>query len=79
MLSVVFTADGKSLVTGSGDGTLRVWEPASGRLVVAWQEHRKAVRQVARLKGDTFVSAGDDGAVVAWNTAGKPLIRYRAD
>jgi WD40 repeat protein len=79
MLCVTFTADGKSVVTGSDNGLLSVWNPASGRLVKDWRGHGKAVRQIAPLKDATFVSAGDDGAVVLWDTAGKELMRFRPD
>src|SRR5262249_33748004 len=77
MLCVTYAADGKAIITGSGDGTLRVWHPDTGRLVRAWHGHRKAVRQVAPLQGALFVSAGEDGKVAAWDAgSGKPTVRF---
>jgi len=79
MLCVEFTADGKSVLTGSQDGVLRAWNPSSGKLVKSWPAHGKAVRQLAPVKDATFVSAGDDGTAILWDTAGKELVRYRTN
>jgi WD40 repeat protein len=79
MLCIAFTADGKSVVTGSDDGLLRLWNSASGRLVKAWRGHGKTVRQIASLKDGSFVSAGDDGLAIRWDTTGKERARLRAD
>ncbi len=79
MLCVGFTADGKSVFTGSNDGTIRIWDSATGTLVKDWHGHGKAVRQVVPLKGATFVSAGEDGQAVLWDTTGKELMRFRAN
>jgi len=76
MLCVVFTADDKSVVTGSEDGTLRVWNASSGKLVKDWRRHGKAVRQVAAVKDATFVSVGDDGLAILWDIAGNELMRF---
>jgi len=77
MVCVAFTTDGKSVVTGSDDGLIRVWNPSSGRLIADWLGHAKAVRQIAPFKDESFVTAGEDGAIVRWNIAGKELVRYR--
>ncbi|MGA2257341.1 MAG: WD40 repeat domain-containing protein [Thermoguttaceae bacterium] len=79
MLSVAFTADGRSVITGSDDGVLRVWNPSSSKLVRDWRGHGKAVRQIVPFKSATFVSAGEDGAVVLWDTAGRELMRFPTD
>jgi len=79
MQCVAFTTDGTSVVTGSDDGFVRVWNSSSGKLVKDWRGHGKAVRQIAPIKGGTFVTAGEDGAVVLWDSAGKDLMRFRTD
>jgi WD40 repeat protein len=79
MLCLSFSADGKSMITGSDDGTMRVWKASSGELIKQWAVHSKAIRQIAPLKDGTFVSAGDDGAVTLWDTAGNALLHYRIE
>ena len=79
MLCTGFTADGKSVLTGSDDGGLCVWTAASGKLVKEWRGHQKAVRQIAPLKDATFVSVGDDGTASVWDTAGNKLMSLKAD
>jgi WD40 repeat protein len=79
MLCVACTADGKSVVTGSNDGTIRVWDAANGKLVKDWRGHGKAIRQVAVFKDATFVSAGEDGMAVLWDTSDKEVSRFRGE
>jgi hypothetical protein len=50
--SVAFSLDGQ-LVTGSGDGTTRVWEVATAKQVAAWQaEELAAAKYLAALQGE---------------------------
>jgi WD40 repeat protein len=77
MVCVAFTTDGKSIVTGSDAGTIRVWDPSTGKLRRSWNGHNKAVRQLAALSSDTFASVRDDGAAGVWNATGEELSRLR--
>jgi WD40 repeat protein len=79
MLCVAFTADGKTIVTGSDDGVMRAWDAATGMLRMTWTGHGKAVRQLAVLHDGAFASVGDDGDAILWNAPGKESVRLHAD
>ena len=58
-LSVALSGDGKTLVSGSFDGTVKVWDVGTGRERTALKGHANLVATVA-LSGDgkTIVSGG---------------------
>jgi len=76
---VVFSPDGKSLVTGSESGTLHLWtldEKARKDVVLAG--HRGAVTAVAYSADSTQIaSAGVDGTIHLWSSTGVSLAILR--
>ena len=62
-LSVALSGDGKTLVSGSFDGTVKVWDVGTGRERTALKGQANLVATVA-LSGDgkTIVSGGGRGA-----------------
>lgn len=66
--AVAVTPDGKYLVTGGADKTVRVWDVATSKPVRSFQGHLGSVLAVAvRGDGRQFVSACDDGAIRVWD------------
>jgi len=66
---VAFGPDGRWVVSGSGDGTVRVWEAATGE-EVARMEHEGPVSAVAfGPDGRWVVSGSGDGTVRIWEAA----------
>ena len=75
ILSLVYTPDGTGVVTGSGDGTLRLWDAVTGSCRQVLRGHDGQVRSVVvSSDGRTVVSGGDDGTVRLWDpTTGEAL------
>eukprot|EP00928_Gymnodinium_smaydae_P081259 TRINITY_DN64805_c0_g1_i1.p1 TRINITY_DN64805_c0_g1~~TRINITY_DN64805_c0_g1_i1.p1 ORF type:complete len:448 (+),score=97.00 TRINITY_DN64805_c0_g1_i1:58-1401(+) len=61
------------LVTGCDEGTLRVWEVASGQCLEIIQAHSDAVLALTALDGEHVLSASKDGKLKAWTLAGVQL------
>lgn len=62
------TADGKFLVTGSDDKTVRVWDVTGGKQLRSFQGHQSKVLAVAvRGDGKQVASGSDDGGIRVWD------------
>src|SRR3984885_4342130 len=67
--SVVFSPDGKQIVSGSYDRTIRVWDAQTGNVVSGpFEGHTKAVNSVAfSPDGKQIVSGSDDKTIRVWD------------
>jgi WD40 repeat protein len=65
---LAFSPDGKWLVSGADDFSVRVWEVATGKLVRRYSGHDGTVEQLAVAPdGHSVFSAGQDGFVYQWD------------
>jgi hypothetical protein len=61
------SADGKRLVTAGFDGTVRLWDTATGKKLTELKGHSRRVTSIGISRdGQRAVSASDDGTVRIW-------------
>ena len=71
--SIAFSPDSQLLVSGSGDETVKLWNPTTGKLMQTrsggwWSGHMGLVHAVAfSADGQTFASASWDKTVKLWD------------
>ncbi|MBM0744079.1 caspase family protein [Phormidium sp. CLA17] len=72
--SVAFSSDGKTLVSGSDDDTIRLWSLDGTPLGQPFQGHQDHVRSVAfSPDGQMIVSGSSDKTIRLWSLDGTPL------
>lgn len=73
---VRFTADGKSIVTASADGTARIWDAQNGNATLTLSGHAGAVNFASFSRdGRRIVTAGADKTARLWDVSnGQPLL-----
>jgi WD40 repeat protein len=73
--AVLFTPDGKELISGSGDGLIRVWDAETGKELRRLGGHKGGVLALSLARdGRTLASGGADQAARLWDLrAGKEL------
>ena len=66
--SVAFSPDGKWIVTGSSDKTLRVWDSETGQETLTLKGHSNIVISVSfSPDGKRIVSGSDDETAKVWD------------
>jgi WD40 repeat protein len=72
--AVAFRPCAETLLSASEDRILRLWSHLDGRMVHKYAGHTAAVRAVAWLDADRFLSADDTGAVLLWDAPAEAVI-----
>ena len=68
VFSVAFSPDGKTVVSGSADTTVRIWDVGTGDNTQVLKGHTGAVYSVAfSPDGKTVVSGSQDGTIRTWD------------
>jgi WD40 repeat protein/tRNA A-37 threonylcarbamoyl transferase component Bud32 len=71
-----FSADGRRLLSAGADGTARIWDVATGRLIKALDHHGTEVNAAVFSPDESRVATGsDDGLVRLWDAASGVVIR----
>ncbi|MEN6638101.1 MAG: WD40 repeat domain-containing protein, partial [Smithella sp.] len=64
--TVEFSPDGKFVLSGSDDNSIKLWEAASGKLIRTFKESED-ILFAAFINGDTFFSLNDKGNICIWD------------
>ncbi|SPF52559.1 exported hypothetical protein [Candidatus Sulfopaludibacter sp. SbA4] len=76
VVSVAWSADGKTLASGSSDQTIKLWDASSGRLLRTLSGHSAFVNSVAwSVDGKTLASASGDSTIKLWDASSGQLLR----
>ena len=68
VFSVSFSPDGKRIVSGSGDQTLKVWDAQTGQETLTLKGHSGSVRSVSfSPDGKRIVSGSKDNTLKVWD------------
>jgi WD40 repeat protein len=74
--AVEITPDGKQIVSGSSDKTIKVWDLQSGHLLCSLEGHTGSVSDVAITPdGEQIVSGSDDETIKVWDLQSGHLLR----
>jgi predicted NACHT family NTPase len=74
--SVAFAPDGRTVLSGSWDHSLKLWDVASGRLLRSFDGHSDWVNSVAFAPdGRTVLSGSADGTLKLWDVESGRLLR----
>jgi WD40 repeat protein len=76
VVSLAYSSDGRSLLSGSIDTSVRLWDITSGRMVRRFDGHKSGVMSVAFSPNDRYaVSGSQDGAIIVWDIETGDLLR----
>jgi WD40 repeat protein len=65
--AVLWTRDGKGVISGGRDGVIRLWDPATGKELGQWKGHRGSINGLALSRdGKLLASAGQDRLLRLW-------------
>jgi WD40 repeat protein/DNA-binding SARP family transcriptional activator len=82
--AVAFGPGGQTVLSGSGDGTLILWDVKTGQPIRRFEGHTGGVNSVAfgpdtqtGAGGQTALSGSDDATLILWDVAtGEPIRRF---
>ncbi len=76
VISVTWSPDGKTLASASGDNTIRLWDPASGKTLRTLIGHTGPIWSVTwSPDGKMLASAGEDKTIRLWDPASGSALR----
>lgn len=78
--AVAFSPDGTKVATGDEDGTGRLWESATGRLLATLQAHKSKILSLDfSPDGKTLATGSSDYLIIFWDVvSGRQLMKMKA-
>lgn len=76
VLAAAFSSDGRFVVTGGAESSVKLWEVATGRLIRTFSGQSERVEFVSFIESKKLiVAAGSDGRVSVWKRDSGSLVR----
>ncbi len=73
--AVAFSSDGRRLASASSDGTIRVWDVASGQILATLKGHSGSVTSVAFSPAGRYLASGSlDRTIRVWDVASGQIL-----
>ncbi len=73
--AVVFTSDGSKIVSGSDDGTIKIWDGTTGEYLSPLESHTSCITSIAISAGDKYiVSSSSDHTIKIWDIDTKRVL-----
>ena len=77
VMTAAFSPDAQRLVSGSADGTVRIWD-VSGREIRRFKAHKTIVISAQFTPDGTgILTGGDDNNIILWDTLGRQKSIYK--
>jgi WD40 repeat protein len=65
--ALTITQNGKVLISGSSDSTIKVWDLAAGKVIATWSDHTDTVNSIALSPDERYlISGSSDKTVKVW-------------
>ena len=79
VMAVVFTSDGRALISGGADHTIRMWDVSSAKEIRRFDGHTSPISRFSlSADGKTLASGSRDHTARTWNVnTGEPLARFK--
>ena len=73
--AVDFSPDGKSLVSGSDDLKIKLWDIEKSKLLTTLDGHDSLISSIAYIDDKSFISVGLDGIVKIWDVTKRMTVK----
>ncbi|MFM6619085.1 MAG: WD40 repeat domain-containing protein [Dolichospermum sp.] len=81
VITIAVTPDGKTVISGSDDQTIKIWDLGTGTEKFTFEGHTYSVRAIALTPdGKTVISGSDDNTIKIWDlTTGNEIATFTGE
>lgn len=73
--ALVYDDKSQTVISGSSEGAIAIWQATTGKQLTSWQAHQSSINAIALSKdGKTLASGSDDGTILVWDLAQHNLL-----